>query len=74
MFKDVQWMQAGSTFLAPRPYDSGGPVDKRKKEFIGQFAGKIVQNKFVGKSVAKITTVGGQNPVSYIPQDKNEWK
>lgn len=74
VFKDVKWMQAGSTFLAPRPYDSGGPVDKRKKEFIGQFAGKIVQNKFVGKSVAKITTVGGQNPVSYIPQDKNEWK
>lgn len=73
VFKNVHWFPAGSTFMAPRPYDSEGPVDKTKKEFVGQFASNVVRNKFIGKSVAKITKVGGQNPVSYIPQDEDEW-
>lgn len=72
VFKDAQWMPAGSTFMAPRPYDGDGPVDKRKREFVGQFASTAVRNKFIGKSVAKITNLG-QNPVSYIPKDKKEW-
>ena len=72
VFKNVHWFPAGSTFMTTRPYDSSGPVDKTKKEFVGQFASTVVRNKFIGKSVAKITNIG-QNPVSYIPQDENEW-
>ena len=73
VFKDVHWFTAGSTYMAPRPYDGRGPVDKKKKEFVGKFASEAVRKKFIGKSVAKITKVGVQNPVSYIPQDESEW-
>ena len=72
VFKPFKWVPAGTTYMAPRPYDGKGPVDKTKKEFIGQYASKSVQKRFKGKSVAKLINLG-ENPVSYIPSDINEW-